>query len=182
MPRHSGHGQSFGPAYEVSIVKAKENGEGKRSAELKAGLPHSLSLGTSQLKAHNFMAKGSQKASNSPFLLAVVCQRLCSSTVTSTMWWRMKEFGAEAERMKGSLKHQDSWGEGRASQQNREGRGAIDKKEVCLEQWTPNFPGWRKIPPSCKGRRGNLSMLKTKNILKATFVYYRNGDKWKWSP
>lgn len=165
MAQHSVHGQGFGPAYEVSIVKAKENGEWKRSEELKAGLPHSLSLGTSQFKAHNFMAKGSQKASYSPFLLAVVSQSLCPSIVTSTIWWRMKEFGAETERMRGKGQPRKQ----RRERSNRQEGGVFRAVDLKLPRM--------KIPPFCKGRRGNLSILKTKNILKATSVYYRNGDK-----
>lgn len=78
--------------------------------ELKTGLPHSLILGTSQLKAHNFMAEASQRASNPPFLPMAVSWSLLFSVVTSTVWPREEnEFGVDTEKMK-AIEASGFWG------------------------------------------------------------------------
>lgn len=65
--------------------------------ELKTGLPHSLILGTSQLKVHNIMSGVSRRTSNPPIL----SWSLLFSVVTSTVWPKeKKEFGVETEKMK----------------------------------------------------------------------------------
>lgn len=78
-----------------------------------AGLPHALILGTSQRKAHNLMAKASQRASHPPFLLTVVSRSLLFSVVTSTESLR-EEMEFRAEKMKiieasGFLQGEGSW-------------------------------------------------------------------------
>lgn len=80
------------------------------------------------------MAKGSQRALNPPFLLSVGSQSpLLHCHVNYVVEHEKGVWGLKAEKMKGLLKHQDSWGEG-GSQGYREAGGAPGRKDVCLEQ------------------------------------------------
>lgn len=58
--------ESWGILY-IRFAQVKENGGPKRSEELTAGLAHSPISGSSQVKAHNLMARGSQRGSKPPF-------------------------------------------------------------------------------------------------------------------
>lgn len=74
------------------------------------------------------------------------------------------------------MKLQDSWDEGGAENFSEEGG-----KEDVFRTRNPKLSRLNRLL-FCKRKKGKLSTIKRKKILKATRVYYRNVKKSKRSP
>ena len=123
------------PWYQWLPLKGRKMAD--RSEKLKAGLPHSVQSGTSQLKAHTLMANRRQIASHPPFLLVLAPLFYCYHHLCGER--------AEAERNKGVIEASEflGWGRGQTEPQRRK-RNTSQRKG--LEEWASNLPRWRRLP------------------------------------